>query len=257
MTQASRSAFDALAQWYEQAFTQGRLPLLEHVLMPAVFEMLGDVRDRAVLDLACGPGFYARRLARRGARVTGTDISEEMLRRARDHARGDTNPPSFYHLSAAELAPSWSESFDVVLCNMALVDIPEIDDVLREVERVLRRDGRFIFSIIHPCFVMPAAEWVLDEEGNPDHKRVDRYFAEGYFGKEWYGQGGLRSRLGGHHRTLTAYVAALRRTGFVVTDLREPQPSADALREYGDELVLQTRIPSILIVEARHAVMAP
>lgn len=253
MTQASQSAFDALAQWYDQAFAQGRLPLLEHVLMPAVVELLGDVRDLAVLDLACGPGFYSRRLARRGARVTGTDISEEMLRRARDHARTDPNPPSFYHLSAAELAPSWTGSFDVVLCNMALVDIPEIDDVLREAARVLKPNGRLVFSVIHPCFVMPGAEWVLDEEGSADYKRVDNYFAEGYFGKEWYGHGGLRSRLGGHHRTLTSYIAALRRTGFVLTDLREPQPSAEALRLYADELALQTRVPSILIVEARRA----
>ena len=251
MTQASRPVFDALAEWYEQAFTHGQLPLLEHVLMPAVFEMLGDVRDQVVLDLACGPGFYARRLARRGARVTGTDISEEMLRRARDHARGGANPPSFYHLSAAELAPSWTETFDVVLCNMALVDIPDIDDVLREVARVLKRSGRFVFSVIHPCFVMPHAEWVIDEEGNADYKRVDNYFAEGYFGKEWYGQGGLRSRLGGHHRTLTTYVASLRSAGFIVADLREPQPSPDALRLHADELILQTRVPSILIVEAQ------
>jgi ubiquinone/menaquinone biosynthesis C-methylase UbiE len=250
MTQESRSAFDALAEWYEQAFSHGQLPLLQHLLMPAVLDLLGDVRDLAVLDLACGPGFYADRLARRGARVTGTDISEEMLRRARETVRGGTHRPSFYHLSAAELAPSWTASFDIVLCIMALVDIPNIDDVLKEVARVLKPAGRFVFAVIHPCFVMPGAEWVVDEEGNPSHKRVDSYFAEGFFGKEWYGQGGLRSRLGGHHRTLTTYVRALRRHGFCVTDLVEPQPSPEALRIAGDDLILQTRIPSMLIIEA-------
>lgn len=251
MTQESRSAFDALAQWYEQAFSHGQLPLLEHLLMPAVLELLGDVHDLAVLDLACGPGFYSDRLARRGARVTGTDISEEMLRRARESVRSGNHRPSFYHLSAAELAPSWTDTFDVVLCIMALVDIPDIDDVLKEVARVLKPSGRFVFAVIHPCFVMPGAEWVADEEGNPSHKRVDSYFAEGYFGKEWYGQGGLRSRLGGHHRTLTSYVQALRRHGFFVINLVEPRPSTDALRLHTDDLILQTRIPSMLIIEAR------
>jgi 2-polyprenyl-3-methyl-5-hydroxy-6-metoxy-1,4-benzoquinol methylase len=251
MTQQSRPAFDALSEWYEQAFTQGRLPLLEHLLMPAVLDLVGDVRELAVLDLACCPGFYSDRLARRGARVTGTDISDEMLRRAREHVRGGVHRPSFYHLSAAELAPSWTGTFDLVLCIMAMVDIPDIDDVLKEVARVLKPDGRFVFAVIHPCFVMPGAEWVVDEEGNPDHKRVDSYFAEGYFGKEWYGQGGLRSRLGGHHRTLTTYIRALRGAGFALTDLLEPQPSPDALRQYGDDLILQTRIPSMLVFEAR------
>ena len=59
---------------------------------------------------------------------------------------------------------------------------------------------------------------------------MDAYFDEGYFGKEWYGQGGLRSRLGGNHRTLQSYVTAIRQAGFIITDLREPRPSAYALR---------------------------
>lgn len=253
MTQAQPTPYDALAEWYEQAFSHGKLPLLEHVLMPAVLELLGDVRELSVLDLMCGPGFYTERLARRGAYVTGADISEPMLRRAREHSRAGDHRPNLYHLGPTELPPSWSATFDIVLCVMALVDLPDLDAVLAEVGRVLKPAGRFVFAVTHPCFVMPTAEWVLDDEGHPDHKRVDRYFAEGFFDKQWYGQGGLRSRLGGHHRTLTTYVQALRRAGFALADLREPQPSADALRQHPQELTLQTRVPSMLIIEGTRA----
>ena len=42
---------------------------------PAMLGLAGDVRGRAVFDAACGPGFYARELLERGARVTGCDVS--------------------------------------------------------------------------------------------------------------------------------------------------------------------------------------
>lgn len=249
MVQANRSAFDALAEWYDHAFEEGLLPLFEHVLYPSVLDVLGDLEGRQLLDVACGPGFLAHRMARKGARVTGIDVSVEMLRRARERARSQPNAITYYEMDAAQLAPSWSNSFDIAVCNMALVDIPEIDPVLVELARVLRSGGRFVFSVIHPCFVMPGAEWVDNGRGEHVFKRVDNYFDEGNFGKEWYGQGGLRSRLGGNHRTLQTYVASLRRAGFVLTDLREPRPRDYALRRHHRELAPQMRVPSMLVIE--------
>lgn len=249
MVQANRSAFDALAEWYTLALQEGQLPLFEHVLYPCVLEMLGDVAGRQVLDLACGPGFLTRQIGRRKAHVTGVDISVEMLRRAREHARSLPNAVTFYEMDAASLAPSWTESFDIVVCNMAMVDMPDIDAVLAEVARVTKPEGRFIFSVTHPCFVMPGAEWVDNSRGEHVFKRVDNYFDEGFFGKEWYGQGGLRSRLGGNHRTLQTYVNALKVAGFVLTDLREPRPSSYALRLNRQTLGPQMRVPSLLAVE--------
>jgi ubiquinone/menaquinone biosynthesis C-methylase UbiE len=249
MVQANRSAFDALAEWYDHAFREGQLPLFNHVLYPCMIQLLGDVTGSQVLDLACGPGFLTRQIARRGARVTGVDVSVEMLRRAREEGRSAPKAITYYEMDATQLAQSWSGSFDVATCNMAMVDMPDIDAVLTEMARVLKPGGRYIFSITHPCFVMPGAEWVDNNRGEHVFKRVDAYFDEGYFGKEWYGQGGLRSRLGGNHRTLQSYVSAIRQAGFVLTDLREPRPSAYALRT-NKELASQMRIPSMLVLEA-------
>ncbi len=244
------AAYDALAAWYDRAISHGELPLFDHLLYPAVQRVLGDVAERSVLDLVCGPGHLSRRIAKRGAHVIGVDVSEEMLRRAREHARSSENAIAYYRMEPTALAASWHSTFDIVVCNMALVDLEDLDGTLTEVRRVLRPAGRFVFSLIHPCFVMPGCEWVEDERGNKLFKRVDRYFEEGYFGKEWYGQGGLRSRLGGNHRTLTTYVRALRSHGFLVAALDEPKPDGHALRLHPQVLGPQLRVPSMLVIEA-------
>lgn len=248
MVSANRPAFDALAEWYDHAFRAGELPLLNHVLYPCIVEMLGDVNDKQVLDVACGPGFLTRQIARRGAHVVGVDVSEEMLRRGREEGRSAPRAITYYEMDAAHLAQSWANSFDVATCEMAMVDMPDIDSVLVEMARVLKPQGRYIFAITHPCFVMPGAEWVDNNRSEPVFKRVDNYFDEGYFGHQWYGKGGLRSRLGGNHRTLQTYIHAMRSAGFLITDLREPRPSAYALRT-NKELATQMRIPSLLVLE--------
>ena len=73
--------YDAIADAYQDS---KRLPFREFVERHTLFEALGDVRGKTVLDLACGEGFYSRQLRKAGAsKVTGVDISPEMIRRAR------------------------------------------------------------------------------------------------------------------------------------------------------------------------------
>ena len=50
---------------------------------PATFKLIGDVRGRLVLDLACGEGYNTRILARKGAKVTGVDFSEKLIELAK------------------------------------------------------------------------------------------------------------------------------------------------------------------------------
>src|SRR5438128_12436455 len=58
-----------------------------HYLMPRMLAMLGDVSGKAILDLGCGEGGYARALYRGGAKVTGVDGSERLIEVARQRAR--------------------------------------------------------------------------------------------------------------------------------------------------------------------------
>ena len=207
--------------------------------------MLGDVRGIRVCDLACGEGYLARILARRGALVTGVDISRNLLRHAREHpdGRGIT-----WLLDDAQSLSQLSDAgMDAVICHMALMDIPDLAATLSSVRRILVDHGRFVFTILHPCFFSPFdAENPgedLDEEGRFKAVRVSRYGLEG----KWYSGGsGMCGTLGGHHRTLSTYFNTLTRSGFQLSEVSEPLDSAGDPEERRRESV----VPTLLIARA-------
>jgi ubiquinone/menaquinone biosynthesis C-methylase UbiE len=95
-----------------------------------------------VLEVACGPGYLAIEIARRGVfRVSGLDISETFVRIARENARADGVAVDFQRGQAAAL-PYPDESFDVVVCRAALKNFTDPLGALDEMHRVLVPGGR-------------------------------------------------------------------------------------------------------------------
>ena len=77
--------YDAIAQQYRDS---KRLPFRDCIERYTLFELLGDIREKSILDMACGDGFYTRLLKQAGAsNVTGIDISLEMIRLAEENER--------------------------------------------------------------------------------------------------------------------------------------------------------------------------
>ena len=72
---------------WAQEVREGRDVARECLNNPAFLRLLGDLRDRDVLDAGCGEGHNTRLLARAGARMTGVDISERMIALAVDEER--------------------------------------------------------------------------------------------------------------------------------------------------------------------------
>lgn len=239
--------YDAHAEWYDALVGLEGLPVQRYIATPALLELAGEVRGRRVLDLGCGQGYMARVLAEAGADVVGIDISEALVERAR---RYETEKPLgivYRTDDARALASVGDAEFDLVVCNLSLMDMPELPRVFGSVRRVLRDGGRFVFTITHPCFQMPGAAWNLDERGRPLFKRVDRYFEEQY----WQGASeGGRERPGAFHRTLETYVANLLAAGFTLEALREPKPVAAAYRDASFDARTYARVPAVLAISA-------
>jgi ubiquinone/menaquinone biosynthesis C-methylase UbiE len=103
--------------------------------------LLGHVRAPAhVLDLGCGLGDFAAALDEHGAQVTGCDVAEEALRRARERH------PGIEFVQSGEELPFDVGSFDAVWAGEVLEHVQDVLGLLAEVHRVLRPEGQLIVS---------------------------------------------------------------------------------------------------------------
>lgn len=104
-------------------------------------DLAGVQPGAAVLDLACGTGDIAFELARRGARVTGLDITHRMLQLARARA----GVPGVRFVAGDMMAlPFPDRSFDLVTTGYGVRNVPRIEPALAEIGRVLRPGGQLL-----------------------------------------------------------------------------------------------------------------
>lgn len=177
--------------------------------------LLGDLTGRRVLELGCGAASAARWLATRHARPVAMDLSAGMLRHAR--AAADSSGVRVPLVQADALAlPFADQSFDIV-CT-AFGAIPFVADsaaVMREVHRVLRPGGRWVFSVTHPM------RWIfLDDPGEGGLHAVHSYFDRRPYIEQ--DADGVPTYVE-QHRTLGDRIRELVAAGFTLRDLVEPE----------------------------------
>jgi 2-polyprenyl-3-methyl-5-hydroxy-6-metoxy-1,4-benzoquinol methylase len=98
-----------------------------------------------VLDVGCGAGGWHARMHDAGAAVVGVDLMTGMLQEART-AGEMLEPPPMLAQADAQALPFGSATFDRVLCAGVLYHVPECEQALREMRRVLRPGGRAVVS---------------------------------------------------------------------------------------------------------------
>lgn len=244
--------WDEMAEYFDAK--QGDEGDLWHraLINPTVLRVLGDVAGKRVLDLACGNGALSRRLARGGARVTGVDGAEGMLIRAREREAREPLGIVYHLADAACLTPISGAAFDIVVCNMALMDIADAKGAVREASRVLRPGGRLVASIVHPCFEQgDHSAWVVETTGPATQvsRKVGRYrepFESTFF---WRVGPGELWHTRWYHRPLSWYVRALSAAGLAVTALEEPAPTEEFLQNDTDGPWIQ-QVPLHLVFGA-------
>ncbi len=235
----------------------------EYLNSPGTFELLGNVDGKILLDLGCGEGYNTRLLARKGAKVTGVDFSEAMIKLANEEEEKEQLGIEYRVGDAADLKMLADNTFDIVSCFMVYMDFEDIDGVSKEVARVLKPGGEAIISMPHPCFEMrlengeKVSGWIYenmddpDDRGEPLYVKQTNYFQEGAYVLDW-----KMKRINKHfktisfRRTLTDYVKVLGKHNLLICDMLEPKPTAEGIEKF-PELEKINRVPQSIIFKAK------
>lgn len=199
-------AYDELAENYN--LLVDHKPHNAYYDRPNTLKLLEDVKGKTVLDAACGPGKYAEILHSKGARVTGFDISTRMIRYAKER-NGDLGT-FFVHDLSEPLTKLKDQSFDFVLCALALHYIEDWELTIKEFHRVLKTNGQLIISIEHPFFEY-------------QYFKSSEYFKTEAVKCTWTGFGSP-VEMNSYRRPLHQCIGPLTSNGFYIDKLIEPKP---------------------------------
>lgn len=137
-------------QWASCYDTDGN-PILA-LEEPRVDELLGDVKGLALLDVGCGTGRHAIRLARAGAVVQAVDFSTGMVQQAKQKPGAENVTFRVHDLS--QPLPFGEGEFDRVICGLVVDHIGNLHGLFSEMLRVCRPSGRVVVSVMHPAMML-------------------------------------------------------------------------------------------------------
>lgn len=226
----SQKIWNENARWWDARMNEGN-DWHNRLIAPAVKRLLDIQTGEDVVDLACGNGLLARALAQQGARVLACDFSTEFLEcaRARSREYGDRIGYRLIDLTDRnQLTTLGNAQFHAAVCNMAIMDMASITPLLDGVLRLLRPQGRFVLSILHPCFNTSGTRLIAERDDKDRHVKyavqVNRYLS--LVPELGVGITGQPSRHYYFHRPLSVLLSACFAAGFVLDAFEEPNPHA-------------------------------
>ncbi len=216
------------AEQYHQFVGSPQDKLRTELLYPAIFNLLGDISNKKLLDIGCGNGFFAYEAAKKGASVKAFD-SKAMIEIAQKHF---SHPNiAFQTHDASKVFPYAADQFDYITANMVLMDMEKIDMLLQESNRVLKANGKAVFSILHPCFTPPVGRFRRGLRGRMNKKHayfhLHNYFSPPQTQKDLFGQ-----KTNYYHHIISDYAHSFQHHGFVIANIQEPQPDQSFMSRY-------------------------
>jgi ubiquinone/menaquinone biosynthesis C-methylase UbiE len=258
LNRAVRDTWDRKADFWDTLMGDGNL--FQRELIGPASERLLELRPgERVLEIACGNGVFSRRMVDLGADVVATDFSARFLDLARARDAGRARAPEYRLVDATDadaLLALGENRFDAAVCNMGLMDMATIDPLFRTLKRLLKTNGRFVFSVLHPTFNAAGATILGLEMEDHDgtwtripYVKISRY--QRVPPRLGVGAPGEPEPHYYFHRTLSVLLQSGFTAGFALDGLAEPTFPGDGNAEGPFNWGSVREIPPVLVARMR------
>jgi 2-polyprenyl-3-methyl-5-hydroxy-6-metoxy-1,4-benzoquinol methylase len=260
LNQETRDIWNQNAAFWDDYMGEGNA--FQKVLIgPATERLLNLHPGELVLDIACGNGAFSRRMAQLGAQVVACDFAEVFIERAKQRTIEHADRIDYKVVDAtdeAQLLALGERRFDAAVCTMAMMDMATIQPLVSALSRLLNGNGRFIFSVTHPCFNNSGITKVVEEEDR-DGEIITTYALKVFKYDSLTtskGQGVIGQPTPQYyfHRTLSTLFNTCFQAGFVLDGLEEPVFSEEADGRRPFSWANFKEIPPVLVARLRPSV---
>lgn len=256
MDEEPRQIWERIGAHWDEQVGEGNV-FQTDLVMPATDALLAVQPGERVLDACCGNGNYARRLARRGARVVAFDGAATLIDRARQRTRPADGEIAYHVADACDAAAvrALGDGFDAAVCSFALMDLPTIAPLLSAVRAMLKPAGRFVWSTGHPAFHTNESTPVARQEQGEGAAEQTFGLEVTRYAADWpHRSRGILGQPEPHwiyHRSLSTLFAECFRAGFVVDGLQEPTFAPDTRARSPFSWARRPEIPPAMVVRLR------
>lgn len=205
------------AEWYDE-LVEGEGSYQRDLILPNLLRLMEIKKGEKILDLGCGQGFFCRAFHEEGATVTGIDLGEALI----EIAKSKSSPAIKFSAQGAQDLSSFENSvFDKISIVLALQNMEQIPEVLKESNRVLNDGGKLYLVLNHPAFrIAKKSSWDTDSKGKM-YRRVDEYISESKTEISMHPGKVEESKTISFHHPLQFYFKNFEKSGFGVVRLEE------------------------------------
>lgn len=224
--------------WNKRAGDEGE-DYKKYVLDPLMFKLIGDLKNKVILELGCGNGYLAKKFLQLSPqKIILMDISEHNINYAKQKIHD-----SKANFIVADATSKWdisSNSIDVIYSNMMLNEVEDIKTPISESYRVLKTGGTFVFSVTHPAWDLYTFAQEQAGVASKKIKGLGGYFRKGsakfIMGIDSKTNPNLAKNYNvefevqHYQRTISDYFNLLVKGGFNVRAIHEPELTKELLK---------------------------
>lgn len=235
---------DVAEVYFKRRSDTKRFDFNRDIEVPAMIKMIGPVRLKTILDIGSGFGDHARFLSKKNPKkIVGFDLSKEFIDLAKSLKIKNAE---FFVGDMNKKFKFVDSSFDVVFSSLAIHYAKDIDEFFKEVKRVLKKGGIFVFSTGHPIFnlINQSRNHLIGVRKNSNQRQAfGNYFDESLKSNNFGSSGKFVLR----NFTFETLIVTGLKNGFELVDYKDARPVSASRRIDSEKFKLTSTLPTFIL----------